>query len=391
MLSLLKHQSKLGVFGKLLLISIVILELAACTQASSSFIQQEMTETAQAIQPTATKTQQPTATATATITPEPTATFTATATTVPFDLEVFSPRLFTGVSSYAYIDDTCTYLADRWGKDKSSPNTVVVPIMYHSVRKAGKPVNDAITVPEEYFLYTMDYAKKLGFETVTMDELIAFMYRNEPIPERSMILIIDDRRPGVARDNFMPILKENDWEVSLAYITGVAAEWEWTELEMLYKTGRIDVQSHGFMHQPDTYFTEYTSMETIEQEVYGAIPLIEQHFGVRPNAFVWPGGNFTPESIEVVHEAGYQIGFTAYSRGPLFFNWVPLGDEESEMNDPLMVLPRYWSSAATVNMDEAIELQEKMMAFNEENRSEEYRWYQAFCPGYPALRDMSED
>ncbi|MAT43855.1 MAG: hypothetical protein CL609_16085 [Anaerolineaceae bacterium] len=388
----LKQQAGWVVFGKRLLMSLIVLELVACTMAPSSFNQPSPSEppalpTATAVVPT----RLPTATETLVPTPQPSLTPVPTATTRPFDLDQFSTRLYSGVQPYHYVEDTCQYLSNRWGEDKSSPDTVVVPIMYHSVRQAGKEVLDNMSVTEEYFLFTMDYAKKLGFETITSAELAGFLYRNEKIPPRSMILIIDDRRPGVARDNFMPVLEKYDWEVTLAYITGPAAPWEWMELDRMYKTGRIDVQAHGFMHQPDTYFTEFTEPEVIQAEVNGAIPLITEHFGKPPVAFIWPGGNFTPPAIEAVHQAGYQLAFTAYGRGPLFYNWIPLGEQEAKMNDPLMVLPRYWSTSATVNLDEAVAIQKKMTDFTEKNRAEEYRWYAAFCADYPPLINYFEE
>ena len=86
--------------------------------------------------------------------------------------------------------DTCQYLSNRWGEDKSEPGTIVVPVMYHSVRKSGRPLVDEMQVSQEYFEYTMDYAKKMGFETITTEELVGFLYNNEPIPTLSMILII---------------------------------------------------------------------------------------------------------------------------------------------------------------------------------------------------------
>jgi hypothetical protein len=78
---------------------------------------------------------------------------------------------------------------------------------------------------------------------------------------------------------------------------------------------------------------------------------LEQHFGQRPVAFIWPGGNYTPFSVQVARQAGFKLGFTANSQGPILFNWVPLGEAEQAIGDPLMVLPRGWSTALGVNLD----------------------------------------
>jgi len=321
----------------------------------------------------------------------PTITSTPTLTTTPFDLNFFETKiLLRNVIPQAYISDQCNYLSNRWGNSKSEPGTIVVPIMYHSVRQPGKPVTDPLTVSHEYFEETMKHAKDLGFETITSQELSEFLYNNAVIPKLSMILIIDDRRPGVVRDHFLPVLEQNDWTVTLAYISGVADEREWNEMRELNSTNRLDMQAHGFLHNGSTYFTEFTSEEIIKNEIYNPINAIEENFGKRPIAFIWPGGNFTHESLRIVREAEYQIGFTAYSRGPLMFNWIPLGEQEIEMDDPLMLLPRYWSTTAYINLDEAVEISNQAKNFSEQNQAKELNLYQFFCQGYPEIQSITD-
>ena len=57
--------------------------------------------------------------------------------------------------------------------------------------------------------------------------------------------------------------------------------------------------------------------------------------------------------VQIAHQRGCELGFMSYSRGLLLFNWIPLGQEERAVKDPLKVLPRAWSSALNVNLDEA--------------------------------------
>lgn len=63
------------------------------------------------------------------------------------------------------------------------------------------------------------------------------------------------------------------------------------------------------------------------------------------------------------------------------FNWVPLGEAERAVNDPLMVLPRAWSSAANVNLDEAVKISEQATAFATQNYPVEADWYRTYCGG----------
>jgi peptidoglycan/xylan/chitin deacetylase (PgdA/CDA1 family) len=142
------------------------------------------------------------------------------------------------------------------------------------------------------------------------------------------------------------------------------------------ETGRVEVQAHGYNH---AYIQDYTDLEVIEEEIYRPIDEIETRFGATPQAFIWPGGNFTAEAVQVAREAGYQIGFTVYSRGPLMYNRIPLGAPEQAVEDPLMVLPRAWSSAADVALNQALRVSEAAEAQAEEVRRQEQLYLSLYC------------
>ena len=279
------------------------------------------------------------------------------------------------------MDDYCSYLSMRWSAGNSQPGTVVLPIMFHSIAQDGRQLADPkrdVTVSQ--FDSFVRYAKSLGFETITTQDLLNFLTSNAAIPTRSMMIVIDDRRPGTIRDQIMPVLQENDWTVTSAYIADPNdLPWAWDMMDQLFTTGRLDVQSHGYSGK--LYIQPDTPEDEIRSEIWDSTPVLEQHFGSRPIAFIWPGGDFTPQSVQIARQGGYQLGFTAYSRGPLMFNWVPLGEEEQAVDDPLMVLPRAWSSAANVNLDEAVKISEQAQAFAEENFGVEAEWYSTYCGG----------
>ena len=338
-------------------------------------------EGALTLEPSATSSPAPTASLTPvpshtpTLTPVP-PTFTPT----PAPLAVFSSNyLLKGIEPVTYLGDPCTYLENRWSEDKSQPGTIVVPIMFHSVAQPDRTIKDSTTISMEYFEYFMARAKQLGFSTITIDQLIGFLENNEKIPERSMILILDDRRPGVTR-LFMPYLELNDWTLTLAWLTRNYSYDEiwWDEIETLAETGRLDVQSHG---HNSVYIQDYTDIEIVEEELFQPMALIQEHIGTTPQAHIWSGGNFTQTSIDMAHEAGFLVGFTAFSRGPVMFNWVPLGEQERAVNDPLMVLPRYWSTAALGALEEAIRVAEEARLYAEEVKSSEMNYLSVYCQG----------
>lgn len=297
-----------------------------------------------------------------------------------FESNVLRP----GIEPIAYISDTCSYLEHRWDPKGSVPGTVVAPIMFHSILEGNATNDDPSAINFVEFEAIVRQAEKLGFETITTEEFLAFLQENAKIPERSMVLILDDRRPGTAEDYFLPVNEEHDWTTTLAWIIGdtdnregrKAGESMWDWIERINDTGYFDVQSHGLNH---IYLDENMSEETVREEIEGSIPILKQHFGNTPIAYIWPGGNYTAFGIQVAHEAGFELGFTIWARGPLQFNWIPQGEDERAYNDPLMLLPRYWDTAAVLNLEQAAEIGAAAQGFAKENYSAEASWYRQNC------------
>lgn len=351
-----------------------------CFEAEPRYPTPEVT--AEVIQPTTTMTatQPATPTATSTSTPmptlTPTSTLTPTITPTPWEVSYFSPvSKRPGVENVHYIGDTCQYLEARWDEQKSSPGTIVVPIMFHSVAQPGRVITDDTTISMDTFLAFMEYAKQSGYQTITAGQLHAFLTENTKIPELSMILILDDRRPGVT-ELFLPYLEANHWTLTLGWISAYNDDAIWSRMEQMAATGLLDVQSHGYNH---VYIQSYTPEDVIREEMNKPKELIEAHFGTIPSAFIWPGGNFTQAAVDLAEEAGMNLGFSAYSRGPLMFNTIPLGEDERQIRTPLMVLPRFWSTAAFDALDEGIRVSEAAKAEAELYQESQIHWLNLFC------------
>jgi peptidoglycan/xylan/chitin deacetylase (PgdA/CDA1 family) len=337
--------------------------------------------------PTRTASATPTITLTPTLSPTPTAS--ATITTTPAPLPAFTSRLLrVGVEPAAYLNEPCEYLRLRWSLEGSTPGTVVVPIMFHGIRAAGKELleGDETSITEEQFQSFVWFASQNGYQTITTAQLIDFLHTNARIPPRSMILIIDDRRPGTVENYLLPTANQNNWTITLGWLIGNTDEVLWAWMERLYASGRLDVQSHGYNH---IYITEQTTEEVIREEIFNPIAVIQQHFGQRPVAFIWPGGNFTSLAVSIAQEYGYQLGFTAFSRGPLMFNWIPQGEEERAVANPLMTLPRSWSTDQTLPLDNGIQIGAAAQAEAIKNYAQEAAYYRMYCGGeLPPLEEI---
>jgi len=300
-----------------------------------------------------------------------------------FESDILRP----GIEPMTYIADSCHYLDRRWDPSGSLPGTVVAPIMFHSILKGSNTNDDPSAINFVQFQEIIRQAEKFGFETVTTEELLAFLQENARIPPRSMILILDDRKPGTAEDYFLPENQEHNWTTTLAWIALSDTDqrpgrlvdeslWDW--IERINDTGYFDVQSHGLNH---IYLNEDMPEEIVREEIEESVPILKEHFGNTPIAYIWPGGNYTAFGIQVAHEAGFKLGFTIWARGPLQFNWIPQGEEERAFNDPLMLLPRYWSTAAILNLEQAAEIGDAAREFAKLSYAAEASWYTQNCSG----------
>jgi peptidoglycan/xylan/chitin deacetylase (PgdA/CDA1 family) len=343
----------------------------------------------------------------ATSTPEPpTATPVPTIPLIPPDLPpvYISSLLNPNDTPHAYIEDTCQYLKMRWDPNNSTPGTVVMPIMFHGiVRGESDNLNDN-QITDGAFKNLMKNLKEMGFETITSQQLVDFLERNAKIPSRSIILILDDRSPGGVREHFLPILEEYNWTVTLGFPIGAGPDSTdfkpasyletvpdenfktlWEQMEAYNRTGRLDVQSHGYVHNIN--MGADSTEEFLHTELYESARILEEHFGKRPIAIVWPGGGFSKRPAEVAREAGYRLGFTVNPRGPVMFNWVPQADAadgrpyipEGPTGDPLMTLPRYWNTTALYELDNVRIIGKEAAEQAELNKAVELQYYEIMC------------
>lgn len=251
-----------------------------------------------------------------------------------------SSILLKGVTPETYLPDECVYLREQWDPSGSAPGTIVVPVFFHGVSTQGDPSSNTTSLAG--LRAAVRTANQLGFEMITSQELAAFLYSNARIPFRSMIWIVDDHNIGTLENQMVPLARENGWVITSAWEIAASTPALWTRIEELSASGLVDVESHGYIH--NIPISAESSEAYLEGEIYKPIPILEEHLGHRPVALIWPGSGFTPHAAVVARQAGFELAFTSYARGPLMFDWIPLGALERQVGDPLMVLPREWGS-----------------------------------------------
>ena len=333
------------------------------------------------------------------VTPIPLATETALPTaTLPPRTPPALPAVFTtGVlnpldTPHTYIDDTCQYLQDKWNPQNARPGTIVMVVMLHSINRAGLDDPNDITVAD--FNKMMNALKEQNFEAINATQLADFLDHNASIPQRSVLLIQDDRHYAENfNQHFRPYWEQWGWPVVTGWISvedGIR-NIILSENIALADEGWVDYQSHGYIH--NIPMGDSSTDEYIRSEFQGSMNDLQQNFNKTPVAIIWPGGGFGVRPAQIGREFGYRLGFTVNPRGPLMYNWVPLADHpdpgrpsflpEGPVGDPRMTLPRYWPNQVLPNIDVVRNMGNEAAAYAEQNRAIELEYYDIVCtPGY---------
>lgn len=308
---------------------------------------------------------------------------------------VFQTELLNKLDTpHTYVEDTCLEIKNRWGEGKAAPGTVVMAIMYHSIVKGDTVTQDnAITSDQHKQLMRDLYAQ--GFTAINTEQFIAFMENNDYIPERSVLLIVDDRHSEQNYiDHFKSYYEEWGWPVINAWISYEGTTQDlWDGNARAEAEGYVDHQAHGVVHNQN--MNDASTDEFLIGELKGSKDAIEEHFHKTPRAIIWPGGGFGYRPIEIAKEYGYKVGFTTHPRGPVMYNWVPLCDVNDETRpyyqkdggmDPLFVIPRYWDTDAAEHVDTVRQIGKEAKAYYEANKETELEYYDIVCK--PVLGDL---
>jgi hypothetical protein len=317
--------------------------------------------------------------------PTPTSSAPRTPPTLPgmFETNALNPN----DQPQSYLTDTCQYLKLKWDPNNAAPGTVVMVIMFHSITKGEVTEPNQISIPDLRKL--MNDLHDMGFEAIDMQQLSDFMYNNAKIPQRSVLLVVDDRHYREYFDvAFRQYYEDWGWKVVNSWISAKDTPQQlWDENAQLEAEGWVDHQAHGVVH--NIPMGPNSSDQYILGELQGSIDAIKQHFNKTPIAIIWPGGGFSKRPVELARQVGYKLGFTINPRGPLMFNWIPQSEQSDPMRpsyipegsagDPLLTLPRYWDTDARSHLDTVRVVGKDAAAYAAQNKATELEYYDIMC------------
>jgi peptidoglycan/xylan/chitin deacetylase (PgdA/CDA1 family) len=205
--------------------------------------------------------------------------------------------------------------------------------MYHHVNHHR---GDLVTVTPEVFEGQMRHLAEAGYETLTLDQLMAYLQGRVRPRRRAVVVTFDD---GWI-DNYLyafPILRAHTIKAAVFIVTGTAspardeatiaaahvpthreskalvregranlATLSWDLMGEMADSGLVEFQSHTKTHRECPHLNE----EELYDELGGSRQSIEQNLGRPCRHLCWPRGRFNERAVRVARDVGYQALFT---------------------------------------------------------------------------------
>ena len=207
---------------------------------------------------------------------------------------------------------------------------VFVPIiMYHSIlhdpNRAGKYV-----ISPEVLESDMLYLKNNGYTSIVVGDLIKYVESDVPLPEKPVLLTFDD---GYLNNltYLLPLLEKHDMRACVAVVGAFTEKFSreqdhnpnysymsWDDIKAITASGRVEIENHSYgMHEEKSRkgsmkrsgetLSEY--QEALFNDLTKLQTALSDNCGITPCAFVYPYGEISAESVDVLKAIGFKASF----------------------------------------------------------------------------------
>ena len=200
-----------------------------------------------------------------------------------------------------------------------------VPILcYH---RFGPGASKMLVEPSR-FEAQLEWLARNQFNVIRLADLIDFMAAKKPLPQRSVVITIDDGYESVYRHAY-PALKKHGFTATLFVYTDFVGSRDglsWPQLQEMAASGVIDIQAHSKTHRNmiERSGNENDALyrRNIETEVQQPRAMLERRLaaaGVRVRHFAYPFGDANDLVLETLQRSEYDLGVTVNPGGNPFF------------------------------------------------------------------------
>lgn len=219
-----------------------------------------------------------------------------------------------------------------------SNNQSVAVLNYHFFYDSNSEVcNESICLDSKKFEQHLAYLKENGYKALTMNEFIGWKNDKTDIPEKSVLITIDDGAMGTGKLNgnkLIPLLEKYKMHATLFLITA----W-WNKED--YKSDYLEVESHG----DDLHIVGECGKNKIYclsgEDIFNDLNTSINKLGTK-KAFCYPFYSYSDSAIEQIKKAGFSVAFVG-------------GNRKVTREDDSYLIPRY-PIQKDISMEEFIKI-----------------------------------
>jgi peptidoglycan/xylan/chitin deacetylase (PgdA/CDA1 family) len=178
------------------------------------------------------------------------------------------------------------------------------------------------------FEYLLSTLKSYGYKTVTLMDVLAYFDNGKKLPEKPIIISLDDGYQSIYTNAF-PLAQKYGFKFTVFLLTGLIGDDEatrrinefdadvygipvrpmliWPEIQVMSKYG-CEFQSHTWGHEVVTDLSADAIQQTLKQSKSD----IEVKLGKSCVFVAWPHDAFNDEAISLLAASGYRGALRAY-------------------------------------------------------------------------------
>jgi len=245
------------------------------------------------------------------------------------DDSVYRPAGFGTYVTTENVSQQIALLNENLAQPEEAYTTSVPILLYHNIDQLG---DAETTISAETFQSHMLALKEAGYNTVSFDELISYVYQGVQLPDNPVVITFDD---GYLSNYTIayPILRELEMKATIFVIgssvgkdtykdTGIAItpHFSYSQAQEMIDSGLISIQSHTYdMHQWEPYEegpTRYgvSQMDgeresgyiaAFREDLSRSIFELEEHTTETMRVLAFPHGYFTPLTQWLSQDMGF--------------------------------------------------------------------------------------
>ncbi len=219
-------------------------------------------------------------------------------------------------------------------KAKENSQIKLPIIMYHSFLKDTARSGEYVITPDT-FEKDLIYLKQNNYHTITMTDLINYVYNDIKLPPNPIILTFDDgcyNNLGYA----VPLLKKYHMKAVISIVGSYTDNYSktnevnlnysylrWSDIKVMLQDGTIEFQNHTYsLHSNNSKRSgsmkrKNESIESYRKVLEEDIMKLQEEFktftGYLPNTFTYPYGEISKESIPIIKEMGFKASLSCNS------------------------------------------------------------------------------